>query len=310
MGLSTLLVVWLTGRFEGASPWLLALSPALALYVPLNWDMSGILLTVGALWLFRRRRPEWGMLALSAAIWVKLFPVVIVPLVLLDRLLARRRGEAARLVAIFATASLAFNAPFALEPTPDGFRLRESLLHFFRFNRDRPAELNLWNFFDGLGLGTPEVNLYSGGLLVAGIGVIMALIWRASTRRPGGQGDFILPAALAAIGWFFFINKVYSPQYNLWVVVLLALMGAPLALAASFASVDARYFVASFVILHFAVNRDPTAGWLYEHALWPATVLREAILLAIVVWSTWRILRPRRGTPLHLETRAEPASEN
>jgi len=37
---------------------------------------------------------------------------------------------------------------------------------------------------------------------------------------------------LALVAWFFFINKVYSPQYGVWVVVLLALTAAPLSLAA------------------------------------------------------------------------------
>src|SRR5947209_12945545 len=75
LGACGLLTIWLLRRFERANPWLLALSPALALYAALNWDLLSIASLVVALVLFDRRRDAWGSVALGVATWTKFFPI-------------------------------------------------------------------------------------------------------------------------------------------------------------------------------------------------------------------------------------------
>ena len=87
---SGLVIFWLAGSFEEATPWLLALSPTLPLYIVLNWDAFAIALLVAALALFRRDHDALGAWMLGVAVWTKFFPVLVVPLVLLDRALRRR----------------------------------------------------------------------------------------------------------------------------------------------------------------------------------------------------------------------------
>src|SRR4051794_12267754 len=102
-----LLVVWLGRYFTGANLWLLALSPSLALYVVLNWDLLGILPMIATLILLRRNRDGWAALVLAGAVWMKLFPIVLLPVALLDRILKRRWRDTALLGGVFALASAA-----------------------------------------------------------------------------------------------------------------------------------------------------------------------------------------------------------
>lgn len=196
-----LLTVWLGGRFAGANLWVFALAPALPLYVVLNWDMLGVALTVGALLALRRDRDGLAGLLLAAAVWTKFFPLVILPLAVWDRLLRRRPRDAARLVVAFGLTSVAVNAPVALTHGPGGWAFRAGWLHFFRFNRDRPLELNGWNLLARWEPTTSQINVASALLLALGL-VALALLLAVVRRRAGAlAGDLLLPAALAALGW-------------------------------------------------------------------------------------------------------------
>jgi uncharacterized membrane protein len=277
-------------HFAGANLWLLALSPTLPLYTVLNWDWFGILPTVAALLCFRRNRDGWGAVLLAAAVWIKFFPIVLVPLVLLDRVLRRRWREVWRISTIFALASAVINAPFGIEFADGGVRLRDAWLHFFRFNQQRNRELNFWNLFDFLQLSLDQINRANAVLLALGVGVLMLLmVWSygRAWRRPQ---DVLLAASLAAIAWFFFINKVYSPQYSLWVVVLMALLAAPPALAAAFAAVDIGWFAVSFIWLYLWTSANPATDWFYREAMSRSMVLREAVIAAVIGWAIWRMM--------------------
>lgn len=297
-----LLVVWLARKWPGANLWLLALSPTLPLYVVLNWDMFGILLLVAALLLFHRDRDGWGAVLLAAAVWTKFFPIVLVPLILLDRVLRRRWRDAFTIAGVFGAASLLINAPFALLWDSYGLHLRPAWLHFFTFNQQRPREVNFWNFFDSVGLSLQQINTWSAMLLAGGVGVIMLLMW-LGFQRASQPRDLVLPAALAAIAWFFFINKVYSPQYSLWLAVLLALLAAPPALAVVFAAVDVMYFAASFIVLYLTTSQNPATNWFHGQVMFQAMAFREAAILALIVWAAWRIVNG--NAPIHAAAHAQ-----
>lgn len=273
-----LAIAWLIPLFPRGRIWLMVLSPALPLYVNLNWDMWAVLLTVGALLLHMRGHARWCGVVLAAAVWTKFFPVVVVPLLLIDHLRQGRRREALRLGWSFAFASVVINAPLIVARP-------EAWFYFFVVNRTRPIELNLWNFLERLHLTTAQINGLSAIMLLGFLAVIVAMLWR------GGR-DAILPASCAAIAAFFFVNKVYSPQYSLWLVVLLAVAGSAPALAAAWSSVDLGYFMCSFIIL--GIGRFRGAGdWFYHYALYPAAALREAMILLIIAWCLWDMWRSR-----------------
>jgi len=297
MAVSALLIALIVPRFPHGRLLLFACSPALALYVNLNWDMWGVLLMVVALYLFTRERDGWAAAVLAAAVGTKFFPIVFLPLLVADRL--RRRGwqAAGRMVAVFALTSAAINAPLLLV-APGGW------WYFFEFNAERGDTgslwtVFLWTVFQSWEPSPAELSLLSTVLLVAGLVVLLILQWRSP---PGAW----LPACCAALGWFFFVNKVYSAQYSLWIVVLLAVIGAGSALAVAWSAADLFYFAVSFLYLGLLyINEDARifdlavhpSQWFMQYGFVPAIGLREGVLLVVIGWCIRRMRAPLREPP-------------
>jgi uncharacterized membrane protein len=274
MAVSGLAITWLLPLFPRGKSWLVALSPALALYVSLNWDMWGVLLTVIALLLFVRRRDGLGSAALALAVWTKFFPIVMLPLILAARLQEQGWRAATRILLIFSVVSAVINAPLLI--------VRPSAwLYFFQTNRDRPREVNLWNLFDRWGVTTSTMNTWTAILLAILLAVLLLVQWR-------GKRHAWLLACCAILSWFFFVNKVYSPQYSLWIVVLLATVGASPALAVAWSATDLIYFWSSFITLG-QLRYGDAAHWFFDRGLMPAMLLREGMLLFIVGWCIWQM---------------------
>lgn len=298
LGLCGVLTLWLLRLLPRANPWFLALSPALALYVVLNWDLVSIAALVGALVLFERRRDSWGAVALAVATWTKFFPLVLLPVVLWARLLDagdRRDGlrAVARIIWPFLAVSVVINAPFALTGgAHGGLALRSGWLYFFRFNDSRGVAGSLWAVISGGGMKSAEANTASAAATIGGIVVILAaMLWRKTRPERPPVSELLVPATLAALTWTFFAIKAYSPQYDLWVMALLAAAAAPLALAVAFAAADLGYFASAFTHLRMA----PHDHWFLGHVLRPAEGIREAILALVVLWALWVIAgRPVR----------------
>ncbi len=289
-----LLTLWLVRRLPGANPWLLALSPALALYVVLNWDLVSIAALAAALVLFERRRDGWGAVALGVATWTKFFPLVVLPVVLWVRLLDagdRREGlrSAARILVPFLTVTVVMNAPLALTGgAHGGLAVRSGWLYFFRFNDTRGVGGSLWALVSSGHMKAPAANAYSAAATIGGLVLILgAMLWRRARRPAFGAtaADLLVPATLASLGWLFFAIKDYSPQYDLWVMALLAAAGAPLVLAVAFAAADLGYFASAFTHLRMA----PHDHWFLTNVLRPAEGIREAVLLLAVLWALWVI---------------------
>jgi hypothetical protein len=285
-----LVTIWLIGRFPRSNPWLLALSPALALYVVLNWDLFSIVALVLSLWLFQRRRDSWGSVALAVATWTKLFPIIALPVLLAARLLDGRattwpeRWRAlARILVPFAAVTIVVNGPFLL----GGATVSSNWFYFFRFNAWRGVGGSLWSLVTDGHMTGPTANADSAALTLAGIAVIFAAFTWAYRR--GGRADELVPLTLVAcFAWFFFAIKAYSPQYDLWVMVLLALAGAPLAVAVVFAAADVAYFVTAFSWLRLM----PHSHWFGPHVLRPAVAVKTTMLFVVVAWAVWAIVRP------------------
>ncbi|MDQ6915204.1 MAG: hypothetical protein M3155_05255 [Actinomycetota bacterium] len=260
------IAVWVVGRIEGANRWVLAAAPALAFYAVLNWDLLGVCLLAVALLLFLRGRdlPASAVLALSVS--AKLFPVVVLPVVLALRVADRRVRSALGIAGVFAVVTLLVNVPIALDPAaPD--LVRANWLHFFTFTLSRPPKATLWQ--PALG---PGADLVTDPLFVAGLLAIVMLAVR-NRARPGGS---LIPASCAALLWVFATAKVYSPQYALWIFAALAIDGAPLGLVVAFGLVDVLVFATTFGPLYPGL---PIVG-----VQWTVYGLRQVLTVALVVW--------------------------
>lgn len=287
MAVAALWILVLIQNFPRGRVWLFALSPAVALYFNLNWDMWGVLLMLAALLLFVRERDGPATVVLTIAVWTKFFPILFLPFLLLDRLRCDGKRAAGGIAAVFALVSAAINIPVLLL-APAGW------WYFFTFNARRERDWNLWMFFDPSWFSTEEINRLVILLLLCGLVVLLLLQWRLSSRAEELCPTWLL-AGCALLACFFFVNKVYSPQYGLWIVVLLAVIGAAPALAVAWSAVDLFYFVAGFVTLGLWQFGEDVQHWFVSHGYLPATALREGMLLIVVAWCIKQMVAPTQN---------------
>ena len=286
-------VIALVRRVPGSNVWLLAASPAIVLYAAINWDLLALLPTVGALLLYMRGRDGWAGVLLAIATSAKLFPVLLLPFALLVAVMERRFRAAAAGAAAFVAVTLAINLPVALESgLGGGLAIRRGWSWFFDFNDRRPPEISIYHYMRSLHIGTAGANRISAVALVVALAALLVVV--ARRFRVERSRMVLLPAFAASLLAFFFVNKVYSPQYTLWVMAVLALLAAPLWLAAVFAAVDVFTTYAGFH--QFAIHGQPAHHNYITGILNPAGEVRELALLAVLAWCTVRLVRRPAGS--------------
>lgn len=250
--------------------WWWALAPAIVLYVGHNWDLLAMFLLVLAIDLHRRRRAVGAGVALGLGTAAKLFPALLLPLLLLTHL---RRREVPQLLATafaFAGAWLAVNLPVALA-APDRWA------EFYTFSQERLGTFAAtWTVLNDLGLLLTDVeqrNLWGLVAFALGAVAIVAAGWR---RHAGHEWVLITPV----LAWFLLTNKVWSPQFDLWLVPLLVLTARRLWPLAAFAVADIAVYFTEFWWL--ARRQEYWLSVPYE-ALAVAATFRAAVLVVIIV---------------------------
>ncbi len=285
-------LVALIARQPGANPWLMACSPALALYTGANWDLLALLPGIAALILYEEERDTWATVLLAASVWLKFFAILWLPLVVVARWRAGKHAAALRVAGLFAALSALVNLPFALR---DDYEWGL----FFSFNRERSPEVNFWTILRDYHLGVDTINLLS----LVTVLIAMALLALAQWRSPR---SILLPAAAIILSVDFFIGKVYSPQYFIWLLPFAALLAAPFWLWVALAFIDLLYYVASFQILYMTkVPGDAAVGslsaWDFDHVLTPSMEAREFLFLVLICWLV--VARLLRREPLQAQAR-------
>jgi hypothetical protein len=278
LALCALGTLWFICALPGTAPWVWAASPALLVYGALNWDLFGILPLAGGLWLWARGKDRWAAAVLSLAVWTKLFPVLALGVLLLLSLRGPRRGTLA-LLGISAAVSLAVNLPFALA----GW---QRWTWFFQYNSIREIEPSLYLLFGAQPRGfVTAANAISAAAVVAA--ALALAIAELRTRRLDP-----LPAVCALFCVFFIANKIYSPQYWLWVVALLAFAALPAWLAGAVSVIALADYAASFSRLHLQADRAwAQALWFDGAVFWPMVALRYLALAACAAWAFSRAVR-------------------
>jgi hypothetical protein len=294
LGLATVVLVH---EYEGSKVWILAAAPVLGLDVILNWDLLAIALTAAALLAYQRERDSWAGGLLSLAVWAKLFPLLLLPLIVAARARERRWRSLWHGLLSFGLVSAVINLPVAIQRAAGGggFVTRSNWAYFYTFNEHRRDVGGLWWFFGWLHPHAPEINRVSGALLALVLAAVLAAMLTGARRVPPSR--LIAPGLLALLAFFVFINKIYSPQFGLWVVVLLALAGAPLWLAVTFIVVDTAFYWVSF--LGFLAS----GHWYFPDVIRPAAGVREVALLACIAWGMHRVARA--APPLTPTTRGD-----
>jgi hypothetical protein len=278
----------------GATTFLFAASPVLVVYGTMNWDLIPVALATAATYLFLRKGRALPGFLLGIGAAAKVFPALLVIPFAADLLHRRDRDGAVRLVVGAAGAWLVVNLPFAVT-APGGWWT------FFRFNAERPAEYDsLWRVACSAGVCVPNglINVLSLGLTAAGT----ALIWRI---RKGRDPDFARWAvAFPLLALFVLTNKIWSPQYALWLLPWFALAAPTFMPYVAYQATEVLVFAGRFSFF----NRLEHGSGLSYRALSVLLIARAAALAWCVL--TWVGLsspgRSARPTDHRMEPKTLP----
>jgi hypothetical protein len=191
---------------------MVALSPGLILAAFINWDLLAMALTAAGIAAWAARRPVIAGILLGLGVAAKFYPLLIFGALLLLCLRAGKMKEFGLAFAGGLAAWLVVNLPAAIPATAGWGR-------FYAFSRDRGADWgSVWYMFEtykipALGNSTlGQLNVMSSGLFAVACVAIAALALAAPRRPRLPQLAFLLLAA------FLMFNKVWSPQYVIWLV--------------------------------------------------------------------------------------------
>ena len=214
LGALFLIAVWAQVHTVPWRPWdgmMLAASPCVAVAALINWDMLAVALTASGLLSWARRRPALAGVLLGLGTAAKLYPGLLLGPLFLLCLRSRRMPDFWSMATAFVIGWLAANLP-VIVLAPDAWR------SFWQYNSDRSGDFgSIWYVLSLAGHPVPHLNLVSLGLFALCCAAIAALIIFARRRARLGAAAFLVVAA------FLITNKVYSPQYVLWLLPLMIL---------------------------------------------------------------------------------------
>jgi uncharacterized membrane protein len=226
LSLCALVTVRAVLALAGRRPWdaaMVALSPLVFMDAFINWDLLAIALTMLGMWAWARRRPVLAGVLLGLGVAAKLYPVLILGVLFVLCLRAGRLRPWFRAALAAAVTWLAVNLPIVvLAP--------QNWAQFFELNSSRPANPEtLWNLaltlthhtiLDGPLAPEQTPSVLNAAVAVASVLVAVAVGWLALAvplRPRVAQVAFLLVAG------FLLVNKVWSPQYSLWLLPLAVL---------------------------------------------------------------------------------------
>ena len=249
-----------TGLTLRRRPWdalMVALAPTVILAGTINWDMLAVGITALAILAWARNRPWLAGVLMGLGISAKFYPLVLLAGFVLLAVRVRAWAPTARLLAGTVLAWLVVNVPLMLLNF-EGWSV------FYSFSKDRPADYGSpwfalqsveWMSWDPSTLNTAVT-----WSLVLGMALVAAAVFTAPVPPRLGSVLFL------CIVVFALTNKVYSPQYVLWLVPL-AVLARPVwrdFMLWQFAEV--WYFLAVWGYIDFLYSGLGWPAWTYAIA--------------------------------------------
>jgi uncharacterized membrane protein len=277
------------GRWQAL---LVALSPALILNAFVNWDLIALAFTALGLAAWAARRGIWAGVLLGLAVATKFYPLVVFGPLFLLCLRAGRMREFGKTMAAAALAWLAVDLPVMIA-APSGWA------YFFSFSKNRGADWgSIWYMFEHFNvpvLGNPDLSAVNrlSEVFFAAACIAITVLALAAPRRPRlPQLCFLVLAA------FLMTNKVWSPQYVVWLVPLAVLARPRLWTYLLWQLAEIAYFfgIWGYLIFVYSAGGNPVTGYQGDSTGWyfatlVARWLAVGLLAAYVVRD---ILSPER----------------
>jgi uncharacterized membrane protein len=287
LALCGLIAARATAGAAGRRPYdavIFALSPLVVFHAFSNWDLLAVMFTSLALWAWSRDQPVIAGVMIGLGTAAKLYPaLMLIPLAVLAIRTLMFRPVIWAAGAALAT-WLAINLPMA-------YAYHRGWEEFFTFNQDRPSEAStIWYIAHylrvvGLDVGIPpgtQPNLAVAIAVVLAVSAVVFIGLFAPTRPRVGQLAFLVVAA------FLLTTKVWSPQYSIWLVPLLALARPRWRLSLLWQSSEVVVWI--LTLLWLISFDEPVHGVNYP-VLMAALFVRDGLILLIcglIVREMWK----------------------
>ncbi|MBA4862929.1 DUF2029 domain-containing protein [Streptomyces sp. PSKA54] len=241
-------------RTHRRRPWdglLVALAPALALTATINWDLLAVALTAAAMLMWSRGRALAFGVLLGLATAAKLYPVLLLgPLLVLCWRAGKWRAYVTAVLGAV-VAWLVVNLPVMILAT-------EGWSKFYTFSQERGVDFgSFWLILSQRSdspLSTDSVNTLATALMIVACLGIGALTLTAPRRPRFAQLAFLVVAA------FILTNKVYSPQYVLWLIPLAALARPRWRDFLIWQACEVAYYLGIWMYLAYTTSGDAHKG--------------------------------------------------
>ncbi|WP_298181065.1 glycosyltransferase 87 family protein [Saccharomonospora sp.] len=285
-----LVTVWAVARTAQRRVWdaaLVAVSPLVVVHAFTNFDALATAAAATGLLAWARRKPVLAGVLLGVGAATKLYPLFFLGPLLVLCLRAGKLGAWARTAGAAAVTWGVLNLPFMIF-------LREGWSEFFRLNTQRDMDPDSlynvvsyftgWQGFDGplaQGQAPTILNTVSGALFLA-LCAGIAYVALSAPRRPRvAQLCFLVVAA------FLLTNKVWSPQYSLWLVPLAVLAIPRWRLLLGWMVVDALVWAPRMFYYLGMDNKGLPEGWFLG-----TVVVRDVVVVLLCVLILREIYRP------------------
>ena len=290
LALAWLGTVWATAMLAGRRVWdaaLVAASPILIFQIFTNFDALATSLAIGGLLAWSRRRPGLAGILIGLGVAAKLYPALfLLPLLVLG-IRTGRLAEAIRTAAVAAITWVLINLPVMLL-YPRGWS------EFFRLNTRRTQDMdslfNVIRSFTGwrgldpdLGFWQPPVVLNS--VVAVLFGLCCAAIAYIALTAP--QRPRVAQLAFLVVAAFLLVNKVWSPQFSLWLVPLAVLALPHRRLLLAWMTIDALVWVPRMFYLYGEQNKGLPEQWFTTTVL-----IRDLAVVGLAVLVIRQIYRP------------------
>jgi uncharacterized membrane protein len=243
-----------------------------------NWDLFAVALAGVGLVAWQGRRPGLAGVFLGLGTAAKLYPLLFfIPLLAL----CWRAGQ----MRSFWRAAAGAVVAWAVVNVPVALLWPNSWLQFLKLNRDRPADFDsLWyGFHQVIGSGTPAPKVNGAAAIVVLLALVAVfLLGLAAPRRPRlPQLLFLVVAA------FLLTNKVWSPQYSLWLLPLAVLARPSWRVLLAWQATECLVWIPRLLWFLGTGSKGVDYEWFFG-----AVLLRDVAVVALAALVVRDVLRP------------------
>lgn len=201
-----------------------------------RFDIVVAILMIGTLYLYMQKRYGWAILLIVLGMFIKLYPAILLPIVVMPLLADKKYSSALKQIGLFVVLTLVLIAPFV-------YWSPENVWNFITYHNERGLQIesvasSIILLFDMYGLANVDWNFSFGSYNINGgiadaivpymmpilvIAIVLAyILFYIWCRKHEDYDERLMGIVLAStlmVFIFIVFNKVFSAQYVVWITM-------------------------------------------------------------------------------------------